>query len=174
MVMAMISMAASAQWYAGGSLGVMSVKPIGGGDSETVYKVVPEVGYNLNDEWAVGVKLGYQKGLCSFESSYGQNVDTEVFQVSPYARYSFFDSDPIKLFVDGCIGFASYKDLGTEFQLGLRPGIAFTPVDNLSLVAHVGFVGFTNFSPKGDGKSGTMAGVDFDNANILFGIYYNF
>ena len=35
------SMAASAQVYVGGSLGFASVKPIGGGDSETTYKIVP-------------------------------------------------------------------------------------------------------------------------------------
>ena len=57
------SLNASAQFYAGGSIGFGSVKPVGGGDSEFVFKILPEVGYQINDQWAAGAVLGYSKGL---------------------------------------------------------------------------------------------------------------
>ena len=48
------SLNASAQFYVGGSVGFGSVKPVGGEDSEFVFKILPEFGYNLNDKWAIG------------------------------------------------------------------------------------------------------------------------
>ena len=163
----------NAQFYVGGSVGFGSAK-LGGGDSESTYKIVPEVGYNLNDQWAIGVALGYQKGSCNFGNLDFNPGKVEVFAVSPYARYTFMESDMVNVFVDGGLTFASYKDAGSAFQVGLRPGIALKASDAISLVAHVGFVGFETYSPKGDGESSNAFGLNFDNANIMFGVYYNF
>lgn len=171
-VMAAINM--SAQIYVGGSIGFGSVKPVGGGDSEATYKFIPEVGYNFTDEWAAGVSLGYQKGACSLgNGAFGQDTTTEVFGIEAYARYTPWDFDLIKVFFDGGFGFASLKDLGTEFSFGIKPGIALCVTDEISLVAHVGFFGFENFSPKGGGKSGSAFGLDMNNG-VSFGVYYNF
>ncbi|MCR4583876.1 MAG: porin family protein [Prevotella sp.] len=166
----------NAQWYVGGSVGFGSVK-VAGGSSESTYKVIPEVGYNINDNWAVGVALGYQKGTCSFGNSLLDftNFNTaEVFAVSPYARYTFVNSDLVNVFIDGALDFGSIKDAGTTFQVGLRPGIALKASDKISLVAHIGFVGFNTFSPKGDGKSSNAFGLSLDNSTASFGVYYNF
>lgn len=175
LVAALMTVAASAQVYVGGSVGVASVKN-GGNDAETTYKFVPEVGYSINDTWAVGVALGYQKGTCDLinKGGYGQDVKTEIFSVNPYARYTFLNSKMINLFVDGGVGFSSYKDLGSEFQIGLKPGVAVNLSEKVSFVAHVGFVGFDTFSPKGEGKSSNKVGVDLNGNNITFGLYYNF
>ena len=78
-----------------------------------------------------------------------------------------------KLFIDGGISFGSVKDSGTIFSMGLRPGIAISLTEEVSFVAHIGFLGFENFSPKGEGKSGTNFGLDFSNS-CSFGVYYNF
>ena len=175
LVAAFATLQMSAQVYVGGSLGVASVKN-GNADAETTYKVIPEVGYNINDEWAVGVKLGYQKGAAALgQGAYGQDVNTELFQIAPYARYTVVNSKLVNVFVDGGLGFGSYKDLGTEFNIGLRPGVALNLTDNLSFVAHFGFVGFETFSPDADGvDSSNAVGVDFDQNNLTFGLYWNF
>lgn len=173
-VAAAMAVSVNAQGYFGGSVGVASVK-LGGGDAETTYKFVPEIGYNLNSDWAIGVALGYQKGACNLiNGTYGQNVDTEVFTVSPYVRYTALKTKYVNVFVDGGVGFGSVKDLGTEFNIGLRPGVAVNFNDKLSFVTHFGFVGFDSFSPKGDGESSNMVGVDLDGNNITFGLYFNF
>jgi hypothetical protein len=174
------SLNANAQFYVGGSVGFGSVKPIGGGDSEFVFKILPELGYNLNDKWAVGAVLGYQKGFPYEGQNLGQGDFTqsqfskaEVFTIAPYARYTAFDWDQVKLFIDGGISFGSIKDSGTTFSLGFRPGLAINLTEQVSFVTHLGFFGFENFSPKGEGKSGTNFGLDFAN-NCSFGVYYNF
>jgi hypothetical protein len=175
------SLNASAQFYVGGSVGFGSVKPVGGGDSEFVFKILPEFGYNLNDKWAIGATLGYQKGFPYSGQNLGQNdfsgqgqySKAEIFTIAPYARYTAFDWDQVKLFIDGGISFGSVKDSGTIFSMGLRPGIAISLTEEVSFVAHIGFLGFENFSPKGEGKSGTNFGLDFSNS-CSFGVYYNF
>lgn len=174
LVIALSAITANAQWYLGGSVGVASVKN-GSADAETVYKFVPEIGYTINNEWAIGVALGYQKGACDLlNGSFGQDTNTELLQISPYARYSVVRNKFVNVFIDGGVGLGSYKDLGTEFQIGLKPGVAVNLNDKLSFVAHIGFVGFDSFSPKGNGDSSNVVGVDLDGNNLLFGLYYNF
>ena len=174
LLVAAMAMTANAQFYVGGSVGVGSVK-LGHNDAETTYKFVPEIGYNLNSDWALGVAFGYQKGACSLgNGNYGQDVDTELLQINPYVRYTAVKSNVINVFVDGGVGIGSYKDLGTQFQLGLRPGVAVNLNKSISFVAHVGFVGFDSFSPKGDGNSSHNIGVDLDGNNVTFGMYINF
>ena len=184
------SLNASAQFYVGGSVGFGSVKPVGGGDSEFVFKILPELGYNLNDKWAVGAVLGYQQGLPFSGMNIGtgnnnviegvNNLATqanfsqvETFTISPYARYTAVEWDMVNVFFDGGLTFGSVKDSGTYFSLGVRPGLAVKLCDEISFVAHLGFLGFENFSPKGGGKSGTSFGLEFANS-CSFGVYYNF
>lgn len=171
---AFVAVTMNAQVYVGGSVGVASVKN-GNADAETVYKFIPEVGYNLNDEWAIGVTLGYQKGACSLLNGYfGQDVKTEMFQVSPYARYTFLKSKIVNAFVDCGLGFGSIKDQGSLFSIGAKPGLALNLNENLSFVTHFAFVGLETFSPDGGGDSSNMVGVDLDQSALTFGLYYNF
>ena len=173
-VVMLASVAASAQVYVGGSIGFGSVKPVGGGDSEATYKIVPEVGYNLSDQWAIGISLGYQKGSCSLGGmAYSQDTKTEIFAIEPYARFSPVQWESVKLFFDGGISFGSLKDVGTNFAVGIRPGVAVNLTDEISFVTHLGFLGFETFSPKGGGKSGSEFGLDLSN-NVTFGVYFNF
>ena len=172
MVAVFAAMNMNAQVYVGGSVGFGSVKA-GSLSSESTYKIVPEIGYNLNSEWAIGVALGYQKGNCDFGNYDFTFNTTEVFSVNPYARYTFLNSDMVNVFIDGGLGFASVKDGGSLFQVGLRPGIALKANDKISFVAHIGFVGFETASPK-HGDSSNAFGLELDNNNILFGVYYNF
>ncbi len=175
LVATVMTMAASAQVYVGGSVGIASVKN-GNADAETTYKIVPEVGYSFSNELAVGVALGYQKGACDLmDNAYGQDVNTKAFSVSPYVRYTFLNTKYVNVFVDGGVGFATFKDLGNEFQVGLKPGVAINFNDKLSFVAHVGFIGYDTFNPKADGiDNSNIVGVDLDGNNITFGLYYNF
>jgi len=175
------SLNASAQFYVGGSVGFGSVKPVGGGDSEFIFRILPEMGYNLNEQWAVGAVLGYQKGFPYNGQNLGmgeyttlyQTSKAEVFTIAPYARYTAIEWDMVKFFFDGGMAFQSIKDSGTNISIGIRPGVALSLTEEISFVAHLGFLGFENYSPKGDGKSGSSFGLDFTN-NCSFGVYYNF
>ena len=175
-----IAVSANAQVFVGGSVGFGSVK-VAGNDSEVTYKIVPEVGYNFNKNWAIGLKIGYQKGACNLVDDVfaqgeviAQDVNTKVFKVAPYGRYTFVHSKYVNVFIDLGLGFASYTDMGTQFDLGVTPGVAVNLSDKLSFVSHIGFAGFKTFSPKGDDKSSSKFGLDVDQNNLTFGLYYNF
>lgn len=170
------SLNANAQFYVGGSIGFGSVG--GGGNSEAVFTILPEVGYQLTDKWAIGCIMGYHKGDGVFTSS--QTTENgmvanlaEEFIINPYARYSALSWKSVTLFFDGNLKFTSVIDRGTRFGIGVAPGLAIALTDNISFVTHLGFVGFDSFSPKGGGSSSTTFGLDLKN-NCSFGVYYNF
>ena len=174
LVAALMTVAASAQVYVGGSLGIGSVK-LGANDAKTSFKIVPEIGYNINDEWAVGLAIGYQQGECKLgKADYLQETEMKLFGVNPYVRNTFLRTKYVNVFVDGGLTYQTVKDFGSDFQIGLKPGVAVNFNDKLSFVAHIGFIGYETFSPKGDGKSSNTVGVDLDGNNITFGLYWNF
>lgn len=164
---AMMAVTMNAQVFVGGELGFSSSKN-GAGDRQTAFRILPEIGYSFNDEWAVGVSLGYNKGTADMQNySYG-NVDDKGFVVSPYARYNFINGKLVSLFVDGGVELAFPKDGDTYFGIGLKPGVALKLGDNMSFVTHIGFVGYKK---QGDANK---FGLDVDQNNLTFGLYYNF
>ena len=94
MTLAAVCVAATmnAQGYIGGGIGLQSTSH--DGNTNTTIKLMPEIGYNLNDSWALGIALGYG------EVKAGDDKDN-VFTVNPYARYTFAKFDKVNLFVDG-------------------------------------------------------------------------
>ena len=68
LVAAMFAVCASAQVYVGGNVGIASVD--NGHDDETVYSLLPEVGYKhyngAGDKWSVGLKPGVELKLSKF------------------------------------------------------------------------------------------------------------
>lgn len=162
-IMAVAAVTASAQVYVGGSLGFSSVKP-DGGKSQTAFNINPEVGYSLSDNLAVGAVLGFD---------YAKDAYT-AFEVSPYVRYKAIQWDKVNIFLDGAVGITSYKPDGgssaTAWNVGIKPGIEFKATDKISLVAHMGFLGYED-NHKVDGTK--SFGVNLHN-DITFGVYYNF
>ena len=177
LAVAFVAVAANAQVYVGGNVGIASSKS-GNGDNVTTYKVLPEVGYNINKDWAVGTTLGWGKGT-------PVNIEGEsrnYFTVQPYARYTFVHSKYVNVFVDGGFGYTHYNHahhvLGTpsvnEWSVGLKPGVAVNLNQKLSFVAHVGFAGWKSVKQKGSSVDAHTWGASLDGNNITFGVYYNF
>lgn len=167
MVMAVMAISASAQIYVGGGIGIGNSKvDVDGAESVTTYKLVPEIGYNINDKWAVGIAFGWQ----------GANKGGEKAAfVNPYARYTFLHTKFIDLFVDGGLGYehqyGGEKDTDI-FAIGFKPGLAVNLNEKLSFVTHVGFLGYER-DEINDVKVNSF-GFDLDGTNILFGINYKF
>jgi hypothetical protein len=172
-VAAVMAVSASAQVYVGGNVGIASYDPgYEGSKSETVYSVLPEIGYSFDSDWAAGVAFGWSKGaLRQNDLTFDSNM-THTFEVNPYVRYTAIKGKVVNVFVDGAFGYKHYNDLGNSWSLGLKPGVAVN-VDKFSFVAHIGFVGYENFKPEG-GDASSVWGVDFDGNNISLGVYYNF
>ncbi len=167
-VVCLATLAANAQVYVGGSLGFSNTSY--DGESSASYKFMPEVGYVLDEEWAIGISLGYA------------DVDDgaeKAFSVAPYARWTFLTMNKVSLFVDGQFEFAhTDSDAAGKINawaIGVRPGFKVAVTDNLSLVSKVGVLGYTSAKPDKDGaKSTNTFGFDVDGSNISFGLFYNF
>jgi len=182
---AVVAVSASAQVYLGGTVAFQSSKPntatIFGDKSATRFEINPEVGYNFNDSWAVGVNVGFAsvKGTWD-ELGYGAAKDgekaTTAFTVAPYARYTYAKLGPVSLFLDGKVSYTTVKDSYNELGINIVPGVAFAASDKVSFVAKLGDgLGWNQAKAKGSDVKNNKFGIDFDTLTALqFGLYYNF
>lgn len=141
-IVALIAITANAQVYVGGTFGVGSdkVETEGTEVRNTTFKILPEVGYELSEDWSVGTVVGY-------EYNKSGDVKTNTFTIVPYARYFFLSSNVVRLFADGGFGFSTSKTKGNDalnsWNIGIKPGIAIKLSDHFCLVAKYGFLGYS-------------------------------
>ena len=114
LVAAVIAVSASAQVYIGGNAGIASTK-IGDQDSKTTYKVLPEIGYKINQDWAIGTVIGWGKGDPVTIEDADKCVGT--FEVAPYVRYTAVRTKMVDFFIDGGFSYKHYNDLPTSGPL---------------------------------------------------------
>ncbi len=171
MTLAAVCVAATmnAQVYVGGGIGFSTTSH--DGNNSTSFKILPEIGYNLDDNWAVGITFGYSQ-----DKDFAGSKD-KMFQISPYARYTFAKFDKVSLFVDGAVDYMHYdydNSKTNTFGVGLKPGVAVSLTDKLSFVSHLGFLGYQYEKADSDGaKAFNTFGFDLSN-NVFFSLYYNF
>lgn len=173
-IAAVIGLGANAQdtkWYSGGQITFGRTTESISGVKSTQVTVLPEVGYNLTDKFAVGAVAGV-----SYRKSGGE--EKTVFKVNPYARYTYYRYERVNLFVDGGVDFGigrAHGSTAVEYGIGFRPGVSFSINDKFSLVAHVGFLGYQggNRPAKRNGTPENW-GLDLDSNNIMFGFSYKF
>ena len=179
MTLAAVAVAATmnAQGYVGGGVGFQTTSQ--GDNTTTIIKFQPEVGYTLDENWAVGIALGYGHTKNAVEvNGIETSVKTNVYGINPYARYTFAKFDKVNLFVDGGVEYVHTKAgdaKNNQFAIGLKPGVAVSLTDDLSFVAHVGFLGYQYNKDDVDGaKAANSFGFDLDGSDLSFGVYYNF
>ncbi len=148
----MVSLAASAQVYVGGTLNLWNHE----NQNNFEFTILPEVGYSFNDKWTAGLEVGYTSL-------------TKAFTVSPYSRYTAVEWGKVGVIVDGSVQLRM-ADGNTGFGIGLRPGLKVDITDNLTFISHLGFLGYRdNYGYSADGFGLTCSGSD-----LAFGLYYNF
>ena len=170
---AFVAVSMSAQVYVGGSFSFedWSSQKLAGDKSETVFKLLPEIGYNLNNEWAIGTVIGYQSD--KFNGVDG--ISETAFTIEPYARYTFANAGKLNFFVDCGLGFTSATKLDwSELYVGFKPGVSVNLADNVSFVTHLGFIGFDQYNPDGDDNNISKFGIDLSGSNLTFGLYFSF
>ena len=163
----------NAQVYVGGSVAfeAWSSQKLAGDKSESVFKLLPEIGYTLNDKWAIGTVIGYQSD--KFNGVFGKSET--AFTFNPYARYTFANVGKVNFFVDGGIDFTTAtKADWNELAVGFKPGLAVSLSDNISFVSHIGFIGWDQYNPDGDDNNVSKFGLSLSGANLTFGLYYSF
>lgn len=153
-------------WYLGGSLGIRTYSDANSGQLSSTFSIIPEVGYNLNDKWMIGLQIGFGA------DSYKDSSTSTSFLFNPYARWTFYRIKDLSLFGDMGL---TYQSSGVSnakkntYYIGVEPGLAYDINKSFSLVAHLGFIGFIG----GDDKSINGFNLSANN-NLSFGFYYRF
>ena len=174
---------ASAQTYLGGNLGVWCDNS--GSKNLTTYSISPEIGYELNSKWEIGLSIGLNGG-------FKQDGDNSAFSmnVTPYARYIFAKAGKVDFFCDGAVGITAGNCTGiydgsadfydgtdsenrTAVSVGLKPGFRFNMTDNWSLISHIGFLGYSSNDDHVFGAMTPGFGFVLQNA-VSFGLFYHF
>ena len=194
--MAVAALSANAQTYVGGEVGLW--RDAEDGANQTSFTLAPEIGYNLNDTWALGIALKYgylynggEHGLEIGDHELDSDTKTNAIIVSPYVRATFARLGKVRLFLDGGFSFATAKvkyttvadgesksiedDAKNGFEIGIKPGISVDVSKNLSFIAHAGFLGYRHSKNNENtvlGKNGF--GFDVISTNLSFGFIYNF
>lgn len=126
---------ANAQVFMGGSFGFTSTKY--GDQSGTSFKIIPDVGYQLDDDLAIGIQIGYSHGYASFGSLTVTDIKSTLstivsasadlnsddmklnsFTIQPYARYNVVNFGKANLFLEGYIGYTSISTDETPTTTG--------------------------------------------------------
>ena len=166
--LAMTTMAINAQVFVGGGFGFSSSKYEGSDYSSTTFSFSPEVGYVLDDVWSFGLPIGLSTSKTASEKAYDLEGDTS-WSIAPYARYTFFKSGNLSVFVDGILGLSGMNDSDTNVSLSVAPGVAYGFTDNICMVTRLGSLGWNN-----QYGNGSYFGL---NANASIGsvaLYYTF
>lgn len=155
----------NAQLYVGGSLSawINETKTT----ETTTIKFLPEVGFSISDRWSFGTVLGYTY------KDVDDKITTKTFEFAPYARFSFYRTELVRLFVEGGFSFYSSKagkaDAETTYSVGLKPGIALDLSERISLVAKFGFFGYRQYAEDDDAY-----GFSIDGNGLSLGVFYMF
>lgn len=160
--------AADKGWWIGGEFGLWhnTIDEM----STNSFVLSPEVGYDFNRRWAIGVGIGY--GIVSAENEYGGNENANVFLFNPYARWKYCNAGRVSLFLDGGIGVAGGDMDGVK--IGIQPGLAVRIGKHVRFQAHLGFLGYcTNYFNDGVEDSDGF-GLKLSSSDLKFGFYYTF
>ena len=174
-VMMVASLAASAQVYVGGSFGFQSIKPYDGAKTSTSFSIKPEIGYNLDENWAVGIQLGYTSTNANADFEKTDNT-IAIINVAPYARYTFAKTGIASFFVDGGLTFDFYTAdaEGTVWGIGIRPGVKLAVSEKVDLIAKLGYLGYASADDKAPAPFKNAFGFGIDNTDLEFGVNFNF
>lgn len=176
------------QFWMGGSFGFWSSKEYG--EKVTSFQLMPEIGYALDDNMGIGVRLGYlsKEGIeIDYDSRGNQYFEKErknVFVISPFVRWAFLKGHFGGMFLDSGLGYAYLtKDdsdyTEQEFEVGIRPGVAINVSQSVSITGKFGFIGFKHNKQGygGDYNRYTYTnsfGIDLDMSQFLVGAIVKF
>ena len=166
-VVAMIALTANAQTWIGGSFGFDWAKSkADGAKANTYWEIAPELGYDLDETWAVAIKVGINS------TKKGDDDAVTGFVINPYARYKFANLDKLTFFIDGGLAYKTYgKDRGNSFGIGVKPGLAYKVADGVSLEAKFGGLGWTTFSKEAGNSD--IFGLGVDTEDLSFGVFFD-
>ncbi len=187
MTLAAVAVAATmnAQVWVGGEIGFTGNHTNGSDETAKTFDIAPEIGYNLDDNFAVAIKLGYcytnnfdLDELMGTTPGVLGTLSANAYTINPYLRYTFVKAGNFSAFIDGGINYTTNHFRGGEnnvnqFGAAVVPGIAYAVSDKVTLVSHLGKGLYWNHSWIKDAYRNNSYGLNLLNS-ISFGAYYNF
>jgi hypothetical protein len=180
--LAVVSQAQEKKWWVGGTVGYSSAE-LSFHDTGETFTVLPELGYNFSDRWALGLQFGLNQAELNTGNS---SADFQEFSVAPFVRYTFLKWKAFNVFADGRIGFSDFTG-DTDFEDNVREdshlssvGLFVNPGFSLRLSDHFSLIGRTNlFSAVhnwNDQTVGWAVGLNspFNLDNFTLGFTFNF
>ena len=183
-LVAVASLAANAQVWVGGEVGYhherTTQNKVETGKAND-FVLLPEIGYKLNDKFDVAVKIGFAHsedgdGILGMDIpvNYGY---ANAFVLNPYLRYTFAKAGDFSFFADGGFSYVNAHICGDDnstnaWQIAIKPGISYALSEKVSLVAHVGGIGYSYAKYDDTKTNGFDLGVKGN--NITFGAYVSF
>lgn len=155
------------------------------------FSIVPNVGYFVSDNFAVGTGIGYQSSKASSESNVGKR---EAFVIAPFGRHYTPVAENFKFFgqlsvpmafgttkaIDGDLKVGDKTGNSTSIGVALSPGFAFFPSSKIGIEFALNGISYNNSKVedadgnkiKGAGSDKFSIGTDFFNPKI--GIQFHF
>ena len=165
LVSVFIMASTEAQVYIGGGISAW-IEDKSGTETSTI-EFLPEIGFFVGKRWAIGGVLGYSQkhvdGTKTFDS----------FEFAPYARFTFYNNELVRLFIDGTFSVYSSESGKSSrvetYSFGLKPGLSLDLSEKVSLYAKFGFFGFRQY-----GEDHTGVGFNLNGNSLSLGMYYTF
>lgn len=148
---------------------------------ENEFNFTPQVGYFVDDQWAVGVYFDLNTTKVDrYEST--KNIDkTNAFNVGVFGRYYFLDlGERFKVYGQANVGFANSKRTvelaglpkaevkGSGVNAGLDLGVNYFVTPKIAInFAFANLVDYTTTKPK-DGKAQNDFNMNINNFNNFF------
>ena len=183
-LVAVVSLAANAQFWAGGEVGYNHVRQTTNKVEDwksNNFSLLPEIGYKLNDTFDVAVKIGFAHGengnaLAGIEVPVNYDY-ANAFVLNPYLRYTFAKAGDFSFFADGGFSYIHGHICGdtnstNAWQIAIKPGISYALSEKVGLVAHVGGIAYSFAKYNQTKQNGFDMGISGN--NITFGAYVNF
>ena len=195
----------NAQVFVGGGLGIYSssISTTTGsitnnGPSTLDYNFSPEVGFFIQDNLALGLRLSIFNQTT--KTNVNQNRDdthvTNSWSIAPFIRYYLAKSGNFSFFGEGALGIGGATSKNTSgstteegptttiVSIGVSPGISYDLSEKVSLIAKLGGISYTSNSQKetfGTGQSATttttsnpVIGFNLGLNNLSFGAIVKF
>ena len=180
-VVVALALSANAQtekgkWILGGAAAYESGKSGADAKASQSLSIIPNIGYFVSDNFALGTGIGYSYQKTGFSSSTGQN---SAVVINPFGRYYVSLSDQFKFFGQASVplSFGTVKSVdvngntgaktgsSTSIEVALSPGFAFFPTKKIAVQLALAGIAYRNYSVE-DASGDEIANAGYESFSI--------